>query len=95
MQSDRPLPSSEEVLRRYELSLSKFPRWFCLATLYGESSGGAMRRRVRRVREIVAAEKEPVRTTPLGIEQGAGAKLEDAIESLGCEVMPEVVHAGG
>lgn len=93
-QSDRPLPSSEEVLRRYEQSLAKFPRGFCLATLYGESSGGAMRRRVRLVREIVAAEKEPLRTTPLGREQGAGATLEETIEALGCEITPEAAHAG-
>jgi hypothetical protein len=94
MQNDRPLPGGEEILRRYEHSLAKFPRWFCLATLYGESSGGAMRRRVRRVREIVAAAAEPLPTTSLGRERGGGAVLEGAIESLGCEVAPGAVRAG-
>jgi hypothetical protein len=94
MQSDRPLPSDEEILRRYEQSLAKFPRWFCLATLYGESSGGAMRRRVRRVRELVAAAAEPLPTTSLGRERGGGAVLEGTIESLGCEVAPGAVRVG-
>ena len=93
MQSDRPLPSPDEVLRRYEASLAKFPQWFCLATLYGESSGGAMRKRVRIVREIVAAQKQ-AKAAPLDKEQGAGATLEGAMESLGCALTPQAVHAG-
>jgi hypothetical protein len=45
--NDRPQPSHEEVVRRYEAMVARFPRWFHLHTLYGESVGAAVERRLR------------------------------------------------
>lgn len=49
--TDRPRPSHEEVLRRYDAMAARFPRWFHLHTLYGESVGAVMERRLRVVRD--------------------------------------------
>ena len=38
-------PSPAEVLRRYARVTSKLPRWFHLATLYGEGVGAAIEKR--------------------------------------------------
>lgn len=45
--SDREPPSHDEVLRRYEAMAARFPRWFHVHTLYGESVGAAVERRLR------------------------------------------------
>jgi hypothetical protein len=50
--TDRPPPSSEEVLRRYRALVSRFPQHYHLHTLYGEAVGAAVERRLR----IVSAE---------------------------------------
>jgi len=44
---DRAPPSHDEVVRRYEAMVAKFPRWFHLHTLYGEAVGAAVERRLR------------------------------------------------
>ncbi|MCL2779504.1 MAG: hypothetical protein FWD73_16050 [Polyangiaceae bacterium] len=49
--TDRPPPSPAEVLGRYRLMQSRFPQLFHLHTLYGESVGAVMDRRVRIVSE--------------------------------------------
>jgi hypothetical protein len=91
-------PSPAEVLRRYERSLAKFPRWFYLQTLYGESVGAAMQKRVRIVRELVRIHEQYASATPalpnLGSAAGAGAVLGGNFESLGCEVSPNAVAPG-
>lgn len=47
---DRTPPSHDEVIRRYEEMVRRFPRWFHLHTLYGEAVGAAVERRLRIVR---------------------------------------------
>ncbi len=44
---DRPRPSHEEVVRRYRAMVARFPRLYHLHTLYGESVGAAVERRLR------------------------------------------------
>jgi hypothetical protein len=44
---DREPPSHDEVVRRYEAMAARFPRWFHLHTLYGESVGAVIERRLR------------------------------------------------
>lgn len=45
--TDRPRPSEAEVVHRYRAMVAKFPRWFHLQTLYGETVGAAVERRLR------------------------------------------------
>lgn len=47
---DRPKPTLETVVKRYEAMVAKFPRLFHLHTLYGESVGAVVERRLRIVR---------------------------------------------
>ncbi|AKU99069.1 hypothetical protein AKJ09_05733 [Labilithrix luteola] len=47
---DRPRPPKREVALRYEQLAAKFPRAFHLHTLYGESVGAAVEKRLRVVR---------------------------------------------
>jgi hypothetical protein len=47
---DRPPPSRDEIVRRYELMVSRFPRLYHLHTLYGEAVGAVAERRLRTVR---------------------------------------------
>jgi hypothetical protein len=97
IQDDRPRPTPSEIRARYERSLAKFPELFDLGTLYGESSGAAMRKRVRIVRELTGDDGNAASKPPpeLGRENGAGAIFEGRIESLGCKLSPDVVRAGG
>jgi hypothetical protein len=46
---DRPPPSQETVIARYRAFVAKFPRAYHLHTLYGESVGAAVERRLRTV----------------------------------------------
>jgi hypothetical protein len=48
--ADRPKPDRAEVLRRYTAMAARFPRLYHLHTLYGESVGAVMERRLRVVR---------------------------------------------
>lgn len=45
--TDRPPPDHDEVVRRYHAFVNKFPRLYHLHTLYGESMGAAVDRRLR------------------------------------------------
>lgn len=96
VQNDRPLPTPAEVLRRYQVSLAKFPSWFYLSTLYGEAVGAAMRKRTRIVRENVQQQLHAQADKPpqLAAQQGAGARFADAADSLGCRIWPRQVKAG-
>lgn len=47
---DRPRPPKREVVLRYEQLAAKFPHAFHLHTLYGESVGAAVEKRLRAVR---------------------------------------------
>lgn len=47
--TDRTPPAPAEVVRRYRAMAAKFPRWFHLQTLYGETVGAAVERRLRLV----------------------------------------------
>lgn len=91
-----PRPSPKEIVQRYEASLAKFPQWFDLHTLYGESCGAAMRKRVRLARELLAADERATSSAPPALtrENGAGATLGGELESLGCEMTPPAVKAG-
>ncbi|MBK7396910.1 MAG: hypothetical protein IPJ34_11560 [Myxococcales bacterium] len=86
-------PEPEEILRRYERSLAKFPRAFYLATLYGESVGAAMEKRTRIVRAVV----DDLRAMgePPSDALGAGVVLGNEVTSRGCTlVAPSVVRPG-
>ncbi len=48
---DRRRPSAAEVLRRYEAMVAKFPKLYYLNTLYGESVGAVVERRLRIVKQ--------------------------------------------
>ena len=54
--TDRSPPLPAEVLRRYRLMQSRFPQFFHLHTLYGESVGAVIDRRVRIVSTTLAQE---------------------------------------
>jgi hypothetical protein len=97
VQSDREPPLPAEILRRYEQSLAKFPRWFYLQTLYGEGVGAAMHKRVRIVRDWVFIHELDASASPPdpGTTVGAGARLANDLESLGCKVAPTIVSRGG
>lgn len=45
--TDRPAPTRDEVLDRYRAMRAKFPRLYHLHTLYGESVGAVIDRRIR------------------------------------------------
>lgn len=96
VQRDAPRPTPKEIVRRYEESLARFPRWFDLHTLYGESVGAAMRKRVRIAREWLEADERGAGAAPpaLGAESGAGAILSGQLAALGCEMSPPSVRAG-
>jgi len=86
-------PEPEEILRRYERSLAKFPTTFYLSTLYGESVGAAMEKRTRVVRAIVD-DLRAMGAPPAGAE-GNGVVLGDQVTSRGCTLTtPGVVRAG-
>jgi hypothetical protein len=103
-------PSPGEVLRRYEVSWSKFPRLFYMQTLYGESVSAAMFKRLRYIRERVAdltyaspfvdsqVLDSRVVDSPSVIGDdmpGAGATLDDgALEVLGCLAAPADLAPG-
>lgn len=88
-----PGPEPEEILRRYEASLAKFPRAFYLSTLYGESVGAAMEKRTRIVRDIVgdlrAMGEPPPEASPAGVAIG------DEVVSRGCALIAPVVVRPG
>ena len=48
--TDRTAPTHDEVVRRYEAMAAKFPRLYHLHTLYGESIGAVMEKRLLVVR---------------------------------------------
>jgi hypothetical protein len=48
---DRPEPSHAEIERRYRAVIDKLPRLYHLHTLYGESMGAVVEKRLRMVRE--------------------------------------------
>jgi hypothetical protein len=48
--SDRTPPTREELVRRYEAVAAKFPRRYHLQTLYGETVGAVIEKRLRVVR---------------------------------------------
>ena len=54
-----PPPGHGEVLRRYDAFVAKFPRFYYLHTLYGESVGAAVERRRRIVNELPPDAFEP------------------------------------
>lgn len=88
-----PGPEPAEILRRYERSLDKFPRSFLLATLYGESVGGAMARRTRIVRDLVR-ELEAMGPAPEGAVPREGTFDAGALSMRGCTLTPARVHPG-
>lgn len=52
--TDRPPPTPQRVIERYEAMVAKFPRAYHLHTLYGEPVGADVERRLRIVREEAA-----------------------------------------
>jgi hypothetical protein len=55
--TDRPRPDPREIVRRYEAMVEKFPRLFHLHTLYGQSVGAAVEKRLRVVRKQQGSER--------------------------------------
>jgi hypothetical protein len=47
---DRPKPTHEEIVRRYEKFVDRFPKRYHLHTLYGESVGAVAEKRLRAIR---------------------------------------------
>jgi hypothetical protein len=87
-------PTPEEILRRYEASLAKFPRAFHLVTLFGEDVGAAMEKRTRIVRSIVS----DLRTMPEPPPGSAssGDLLDDgALRTAGCALSAASVRPSG
>jgi hypothetical protein len=89
-----PGPDPNEILRRYEESLAKFPHTFLLSTLHGESVGGAMARRTRIVRAAVA-ELNAMPSPPPDGALPVGNLDDDAVMSRGCTFDPPRVKPGG
>lgn len=83
-------PSGEEVRRRYRESTARFPQWFYLETLYGESVGAAMDKRMRFV-ESATADRPELTTTPL---TGAGITIAGAVVTRGCALSSIEAHPG-
>jgi len=88
-----PGPEPAEILRRYQRSLDKFPHAFLLATLHGESVGGAMARRTRIVRELVA-ESEAMGPPPEGAVPNGSTLDHGGLVARGCIVHPPKLKAG-
>lgn len=87
-----PGPDPDEILRRYEASAAKFPHAFLLSTLHGESVGGAMARRTRIVRDVVAELNAMGEPPPNGLP--SGTLDDDALISRGCVFNPPKVRPG-
>ncbi len=88
-------PSPRQALRRYERVADRFPHSFYLATLYGESVGGAVARRVAYMRRILSAGGSFERdSAPPGLTAAGVSFGQDAIKLLGCELSKSVVHPG-
>ncbi|MGM0559211.1 MAG: hypothetical protein ACQEVA_22690 [Myxococcota bacterium] len=82
-------PSREQLLARYARIADAFPASFVLATLYGESVGGIVALKNRRVQQLL---DKPVLldALPDGVDGPRATLLGGAMELLGCEVREPV-----
>jgi hypothetical protein len=82
---DAKRPGREQILARYQRVADKFPTSFVMATLYGESVGGIVALKNRRVQRLL---DEPVLLDelPQDVDGPRATLLNGAIHLLGCRV---------